>query len=67
MMVSNNNQALIHCKLESETLLQSLGLKYQLNDGELDVIVDDNDIIDDEEFVTSYGIDYALVNCIEAV
>ena len=67
MMVSNNNQALIHCKLESETLLQSLGLKYQLNDGELDVIVDDNDIIDDEEFVTSYGIDYELVNCIEAV
>ena len=67
MMVSNNNQALIHCKLESETLLQSLGLKYQLNDGELDVIVDDNDIIDDEEFVTSYGIDYDLVNCIEAV
>ena len=67
MSISNNNQALIHCKLESETLLQSLGLKYQLNDGELDVIVDDNDIIDDEEFVTSYGIDYDLVNCIEAV
>ena len=67
MMVSNNNQALIHCKLESETLLQSLGLKYQECDGELDVIVDDNDIIDDEEFVTSYGIDYDLVNCIEAV
>ena len=67
MMVSNNKQALIHCKLESETLLQSLGLKYQECDGELDVIVDDNDIIDDEEFVTSYGIDYDLVNCIEAV
>ena len=60
-------QALIHCKLDALTHLQSLGLKYQEHDGELDVIVDDNDIIDDEEFVTSYGIDYDLVNCIEAV
>ena len=73
MSISNNKQALIHCKLESETLLQSLGLKYQLNDGELDVIVDDvpYEVRDgiyqdpDEQLCEHYGIDYDQVNCIE--
>ena len=35
------NKVLIHCKLDALTSLQSLGLKYQENAGELDVIVED--------------------------
>jgi len=68
------NQVLIHFKLDALTSLQSLGLKYQENDGELDVIVDDvpynpsNSLIDpDEQLCEHYGIDYNLVNCIELV
>ena len=68
-------QALIHCKLDALTHLQSLGLNYQESDGELDVIVDDipYEVIDgyyqdpDEQFCERLGIDYDLVNCIEAV
>ena len=71
----NNNQVLIHFKLDALTHLQSLGLNYQESDGEYDVIVDDipYEIIDgyyqdpDEQFCERMGIDYDLVNCIEAV
>ena len=55
--------------------LKDLGLKYIPNDGELDVIVDDvpytvHDGIyqdPDEQLCEHYGINYDLVNCIEAV
>ena len=55
--------------------LKDLGLKYQYNQGELDVIVDDvpytvHDGIyqdPDEQLCEHYGIDYNLVNCIEAL
>ena len=71
----NNNQVLIHFKLDALTHLQSLGLNYQESDGEYDVIVNDipYEIIDgyyqdtDEQFCERMGIDYDLVNCIEAV
>jgi len=67
------NQVLIHFKLDALTHLQSLGLKYQEHDGELNVIVDDipYEVIDsyyqdpDQQFCEHYGIDYDLVNCIE--
>ena len=53
--------------------LNDLGLKYKLNDNELDVYVDDvpYEIVDgtyqdpDELLCEHYGIDYSLVNCIE--
>ena len=53
--------------------LDSLGLKYKLNDHEYDVYVDDvpYEIVDgtyqdpDEQLCEFYGIDYDLVNCIE--
>jgi len=67
-------QALIHCKLDALTHLQSLGLKYQESNGELDVIVDDipYEVLGrcyqdpDEQLCDYYGINYNLVNCIEA-
>ena len=73
-MQTNNNQALIHCKLDALTQLQSLGLKYQEVDGELDVIVDDVPYTvrdgyyqdPDEQLCEHYQISYNLVNCIEA-
>ena len=75
MRVINNNKVLIHFKLDALTHLQSLGLNYQESDGELDVIVDDipYEVIDgyyqdpDEQLCEKLGINYDLVNCIEAV
>ena len=54
--------------------LNELGLKYQPNDGEYDVYVDDvpYEIVDgtyqdpDEQLCEFYGIDYNLINCIES-
>mgnify|MGYP003144066016 CR=1 FL=1 len=71
----DNNQVLIHCKLDALTHLQSLGLNYQESDGELDVIVDDVPYQvqggyyqdPDEQLCEHYGLDYNLVNCIELV
>ena len=68
-------KALIHFKDHAYKHLEDLGLKYQYNQGELDVIVDDQpyQVIDgyyqdpDEQLCEHYGIDYSLVNCIEAV
>ena len=68
-------KALIHLKDHAYKHLEDLGLKYQYNQGELDVIVDDvpytvHDGIyqdPDEQLCEHYGIDYNLVNCIEAL
>ena len=68
-------KALIHFKDHAYKHLEDLGLKYQYNQGELDVIVDDQpyQVVDgvyqdpDEQLCEHYGIDYNLVNCIEAV
>ena len=75
MRVVNNNQVLIHFKLDALTHLQSLGLNYQESDGELDVIVDDVPYEvhggfyqdPDEQLCEHYNINYDLVNCIEAI
>ena len=55
--------------------LKDLGLNYTKSDNELDVIVDDvpYEVRDgiyqdpDEQLCEHYGIDYNLVNCIEAI
>ncbi len=68
-------KALIHFKDHAYQHLEDIGLKYQYNKGELDVIVDDvpytvHDGIyqdPDEQLCEHYGIDYSLVNCIESV
>ncbi len=68
-------KALIHFKDHAYKHLEDLGLKYQYNQGELDVIVDDvpYEVRDgiyqdpDEQLCEHYGIDYNLVNCIEAI
>ena len=75
MTVINNNQVLIHFKDHATEHLEELGLKYQESNGELDVIVDDvpytvtDGIYEDpdEQFCEHYGIDYSLVNMIEAI
>ena len=67
-------QALIHMKLDALTHLQSLGIEYQEHDGELDVIVNDVPYEvhagyyedPDVQLCEHYGINYDLVNCIEA-
>ena len=59
-MQTNNNQTLIHFKLDAQTHLESLGLKYQETGEELDVIVN-------EQLCKKLGINYDLVNSIEAV
>ena len=69
------NQVLIHFKESAYLHLNLLGLKYTQSDGELNVIVDDvpytvRDGIyqdPDEQLCEHYGIDYDLVNCIEAM
>ena len=68
-------KVLIHLKDYATKHLESLGLEYTRNDGELNVIVDDipYEVIDgyyqdpDEQLCERLGIDYNLVNCIEAV
>ena len=67
-------RALIHFKLSAKNHLEDLGLKYQESNGELDAIVDDVDYDPDhyfgdpdEQLCDHYGIEYDLVNCIEAV
>ena len=55
--------------------LNDLELEYKTNDGEYDVIIDNipYEIVDgtyqdpDEQLCDLYGINYDLVNCIEAV
>ena len=64
-------QVAIHCKPSYFNSLQQLGLRLvdfdNNNDREVITIVNDNDISDDEEFVSSYGIDYDFVNSIELI
>jgi hypothetical protein len=60
---------MIHYKDSMDNLhhLLDLDLFFTTTDTGLEVIVEDNDIEDDEEFVTHYGLDYEQVNCIELV
>ena len=70
---------LIHCKPSAKDLLDELNLIYreslEFDNNELDVFVDDVPYKQsgtiyqdpDEQLCEYYGIDYDLVNCIEAV
>ncbi len=69
-------QVLIHCDSILLDSIKELGLKYiESSNGEIDVTVSDvpynveNGIYQDpdEQLCEHYGIDYDLVNCIEAV
>ena len=71
----NASSVLIHFKESALNHLKDLGYKYYLNDGELDVYVDDvpYEYSDgtyqdpDVELCEFYWFNYDLVNCIELV
>ena len=70
----NPSQVIIHCKESYLDELLSLGLDFGYNCGEYDVLVDDipYEITrgtyqdPDIQLCEHYGINYDLVNCIEA-
>ena len=75
-----NNEVLIHFDLNATNHLKDLGIKYEQSHGELHSIVEDvpykngnhpdmNGIWQDPDIqlCEHYGINYDLVNCIEAV
>ena len=65
----------IHCQYPMLETIKQLGLDYVDNCTEIDVIVPDVEYTvsngyyqdPDEQLCEHYGIDYNLVNCIEAV
>ncbi len=60
---------MIHYKSSIDNIhhLIDSDLFFTTTDDEIEIIVDDKDIEDDREFVTSYGLDYDQVNCIELI
>ena len=62
-----NNKVIIHCKNSLYEFIVNSGLEYKDQGDELDVIVNNIDHLDDEQFCEHYGIDYNLVNCIELI
>ena len=75
----SNKYVLIHCKPTLEDYLTKNNIEWSFSDvhgnNEIDVIVDDVEykVIDgyyqdpDQQLCEHYGIDYDLVNCIEAL
>ena len=62
-----NNKVIIHCKNSLYEFITNSSLVYKDQGNELEVIVNNIDHLDDEQFCEHYGIDYDLVNCIEAM
>ena len=62
-----NNKVIIHCKNSLYEFITNSSLEYKDQGNELEVIVNNIDHLDDEQFCEHYGIDYDLVNCIEAM
>ena len=58
-------QIVIHCKPSLQPSLFKLGLDYEYNCGEYDVVVNNIDSLEDDELCEHYGIDYNQINCIE--
>jgi len=60
---------MIHYKSSLDNLnhLIDSDLFFTTTDDELQIIVDDKDLDNDQEFVTSYGLDYDQVNSIELI
>ena len=61
------NKTIIHCQTSLQPSLFKLGLDYEYNCGEYDVIVDNKDNLNDEQLCSHYGIDYDQVNFIELI
>ena len=59
-----NKQVSIFCQESLHQWLLDSNLFFTHNDGELEVIVDDVDELDDEQLCSHYGIDYDQVNSI---
>ena len=62
-----SNQIVIHCQTSLQPSLFKLGLDYEYNCGEYDVIVDNIDSLEDDELCKHYWLDYEQVNCIELI
>ena len=66
-----SKECVIHCKPEALNLIKENDLQWdyslQFGKNEIDVIAVDNANLDDEDFIDSLGLDYELVNCIEAL
>ena len=61
------NKTIIHCQTSLQPSLFKLGLDYEYNCGEYDVVVDNKANLDDEQLCSHYGIDYDQVNFIELI
>ena len=59
------NKVIIRCKNSLYEFITNSGLEYKDQGNELEVIVNNIDHLDDEQFCEHYGIDYDQVNCIE--
>ena len=62
-----NNKVIIHCKNSLYEFITNSNLEYKDQGDELDVIVDNIDHLDDDQFCEHYGLDYDQVNCVELV
>ena len=62
-----NKQVSIFCQESLHQWLLDSNLFFTHNDGELEVIVDDVDELDDEQLCSHYGIDYDQVNSITEI
>ena len=59
------SKVLIHCKPNVKNYIDYIGVKYTQTTDEYDVIVNNIDTLDDQEFCEHYGIEYDDVNCVE--
>ena len=60
---------MIHYKSSVDNINQLIDsdLFFITTDDEIEIIVDDKDTKDDQEFITSYGLNYDQVNSIELI
>ena len=61
------NKVIIRCKNSLYEFITNSGLEYKDQGNELEVIVNNIDHLNDEQFCEHYGIDYNQINRIEAL
>ena len=61
------NKVIIRCKNSLYEFITNSGLEYKDQGNELEVIVNNIDYLNDEQFCEHYGLDYDQVNCIELI
>ena len=61
------NKVIIRCKNSLYEFITNSGLEYKDQGNELEVIVNNIDHLNDEQFCEHYGLDYDQVNCIELI